>query len=242
MTCYFGMGNRVIRAGARRHLDPALRQVLSYLEHEAWRGRGWWRRGVRGWRLGAEIEVSTERRTTDAIPSLWERGYVDRIQVADPGRQTPSYLYRISQAGWARYCSATGAPTLPIPEPLPASIDPDVHAIYIPAGHWHLLDLLRRYAMYHLGPVRGEQYGWMTPSEVRVQLRGAVGDTLPWLLGRGLVERRPDLEINQTARPTWIYRVSPYALGLELIDAAVLGPLGSVAPLYVQLRPRSIAP
>lgn len=74
--------------------------------------------------------------------------------------------------------------------PLPESEDPDAGSLHLPVLYWHVLDLLRRQASHGIGPERFGQSGWMLPAEMRPRLREAVGVQLPWLLERGLVERR----------------------------------------------------
>ena len=214
-------------------LKPKALRVLRHLETEAWAHQGWWRRGVRGWRLYEEIGDSLGIRISSTLPELFARGYVNRIPVADPGRETPVYLYRISRAGVAYLGPST---TGKIPEPMLEGDDPDADSIYIPYASWLILDVLRRYASHRLGPERWGQPGWMTPTEVRARLSGALGEHLPWLLGRGLVERRQGIRAAERVRPVWFYRASAFALQVEIVDAAQLR---SGASAFVQLRPRA---
>lgn len=219
---------------SRHPLQPNALRVLQCLEGEARGDRGWWRRGVRGWRLAPEIETLVGRRISGVLPGLWTRGCVDRIDVVDPGRRTPVHLYRVSQAGVHCLASGGGAPGSPeIPQPAPEREDPGAVFIYIPRRPWLALDLLRRHASFRLGPVRWREYGWLTPAEMRPRLSCVLGEDMPWLLGRGLVERRVDSGAAAPVRPAWFYRASALAMGLELVDAAAVG---SGPALFVQLR------
>lgn len=209
--------------------------TLWFLESEAWGGRGWWRRGVRGWRFYSEIETATGARIPEVLPGLWVRGYVDRTAVVDTGRRTPLYLYRISTAGVAYLGEVAGTPRPQhVGEPLPESEDPDAGSLYLPVHSWHVLDLLRRHAVHGIGPERFGQTGWMTPAEMRPRLKGVMGDNLPWLLSRGLVERRQIAAPATPHRPPWFYRASELALRLELVDTV---PVGSAPAQFVQVRP-----
>lgn len=216
-------------------LKPGPMRTLWFLEAEAWAGRGWWRRGVKGWRFYSEIEAATSARLPEVLPGLWERGYVDRAPVVDPGRRTPVYLYRISTAGVGYLGQVSGTPRPEkVGEPLPDAEDPDAGSLYLPLNPWNALDLLRRHAVHGIGPERFGQAGWMTPAEMRPRLRGVLGDDMPWLLSRGLVERRAIPAPATPTRPPWFYRASALALQLVLVDSA---PVGTGPAQFVQVRP-----
>lgn len=209
-------------------------RTLWFLEGEAWGGHGWWRRGVRGWRFRSEIEAATSSRLPEVLPGLWARGYVDRTTVVDPGRKTPIYLYRISTAGVTYLGEAAGTPRpQKVAEPFPEDDDPDAGSLYLPVHPWHALDLLRRHTAHWIGPERFGQAGWMTPAEMRPRLRGVLGENMPWLLSRGLVERRHGAGALGP-RPPWFYRASAFGLQLELVDTVAVG---SDPPQFVQVRP-----
>jgi hypothetical protein len=161
---------------------------------------------------------------------------VDRIDVRDPGRQTPVHLYRIAREGVGYLAGEGGEPSgREIVEPAPEHDELGAASIYIPRRPWLALDLLRRHASHRLGPVRWREYGWMTPAEMRPRLNCVLGEDMPWLLGRGLVERRVDEgAATRQPRPVRFYRASAYGLELELVDAAAVG---SGSALFVQLRP-----
>lgn len=215
-------------------LKRATERTLWFLEGEAWEGRGWWRRGVRGWRFHVELEAVMESRLPNVFPELGRRGYVDRTATVDLARGAPIWLYRVSRAGVAYLRKSAGLPrTHDIIEPLPAGEDPDAGSLYLPVRPWYALDLLRRHARHGIGPERFGQPGWMTPGEMRPRLRGVLGEDLPWLLARGLVERR-QREAATGPKSPWLYRASALGLGLELVDSVLVG---SEPPQFVQVRP-----
>jgi hypothetical protein len=180
-----------------------------------------------------EVETLVGRRISGVLPALWARGYADRIDVVDPGRRTPVHLYRISRPGVGYLVSVGQEPSSHgIAEPIPN--DPGAMSIYIPRRPWLALDLLRRHAFHRLGPVRWGEYGWMTPAEMRPRLNCVLGEDMPWLLGRGLVERRVNRGAAVQIRPAWFYRVSALAMKLELVEAAAVG---SGPAMFVQLLP-----
>jgi hypothetical protein len=159
---------------------------------------------------------------------------VDRIDVVDPGRRTPVHLYRISQGG-VDYLANEGGGSggREIVEPALEHDGLGATSIYIPRRPWLALDLLRRHASHRLGPVRWREHGWMTAAEMRPRMSCVLGEDMPWLLGRGLVQRRvDDGAATRQARPVWFYRVSAAGLELELVDAAAVG---SGPALFVQL-------
>lgn len=221
---------------SRHPLRPNALRVLQCLEEEARARRGWLRRGVRGWRLAPEVETLVNRRISGVLPGLWTRGYVDRIEVVDPGRQTPVHLYRIAREGVGYLASEGGGPSgREIVEPTSEHDEFGATSIYIPRRPWLALDLLRRHAAHRLGPIRWGENGWMTTAEMRPRLSCVLGEDMPWLLSRGLVERRVDEgAATRQPRPVWFYRASAQGLEMELVDAAAVG---SGPALFVQLRP-----
>ena len=209
--------------------------ILDYLRDEARGGYGWRRRGVRGWRLYEEIEQVVETKIPEHLPGLWRAGLVDRTRVEDPGRSAPLYLYRISQAGIRQLAEAEGESPPPIMEPLPEAEDPEKGSLFVPDKEWSALELLRRHAIEHRGPVRWEQHGWMTAREMAVELDRAVGEIIGWLRARNLVERRRGAHARGTQQP-WFYRASERGLRAELVDAV---PVLYEPPRLVQVSFRS---
>jgi hypothetical protein len=183
-----------------------------------------------------EVETLVGRRIAGVLPGLWSRGYVDRIDVRDPGRQTPVHLYRIAQEGVCYLANQSGGPSgREIVENALEQDELGATSLYIRHRPWLALNLLRRHAIHRLGPIRWREYGWMTPAEMRPRLNCVLGEDMPWLLGRGLVERRVDEgAATRQPRPVWFYRVSATGLELELVEAAAVG---SGPALFVQVRP-----
>ena len=221
-----------------RPMKQAWIWILDYLRDEALGGYGWRRRGVRGWRLYEEIEQVLEMKIPEHLPALWRAGLVDRTRVEDSGRSSPLFLYRISQEGIRRLAELEGESPRPIMEPLPEAEDPEKGSLFVPDKEWSALQLLRRHAIEHLGPMRWNQYGWMTAREMAVQLDRAVGEIIGWLRARNLVERRRGAHARGTQQP-WFYRASEQGLRAELLDAV---PVLYEPPKLVQIGFRPAGP
>ena len=219
-------------------MEPTAFRILRFLRDEAVAGRGWRRRGVRGWHFYTGIEEALRTRIPEVLPWLWRRGYLDRTRVEDPGRTRPVFLYRISAAGSECVPDEEGT-RAPLGEPLPEDKDPDAGTLYIPRYPWRALETLRRQASHEGGPTRFGQAGWMSPQEIGRALGQALGEDLAWLVARGLAERRAGPQFAGRGRPAWFYRASDLALGAEPVDAVRIG---SKDPALVQVRVRPAEP
>ena len=79
-------------------------KLLAYLRDEALAGRGWERRGRRGWRFAHELCAVDVPRW--GLIQLHAAGLLDRIDERAPEKRRPLYLYRITDSG-ARWVAET---------------------------------------------------------------------------------------------------------------------------------------
>ena len=127
--------------------------VLRFLREQALGGRGWRRRGVRGWHRSEEVEAAIGVYLLDMLPGLARQGRVDRVDILEPGRLRPQWMYRISEAGVTALAEWEGTES-PSGWRTPEDGDPDAGALYVPVRAWEALEVLRRYARGEVGPRR----------------------------------------------------------------------------------------
>ena len=215
----------------QRPVSPVEVTILFYLRDEAADGCGWRRRGVRGWRLYGEVKDATGEFISERLPYLATRGLLERINVPEFGRERPTLLFRISVAGARKVAELEGRPYTPLPAPVADAEDGG--NLFVPAAAWSSLETLRKSVVDRIGPVRLGAHGWLTAVEVHKETRFR-GEDLPWLLRRGLVERR---EVPAPARPHLpftYYRISDAGLKTEHVDSAP-SPSGRVEFIEAQV-------
>ncbi len=217
-------------------VSPMEVTVLMYLRDQAVDGRGWLRRGVRGWRLYGEVRAATGEYISERLPHLARRGLLDRLDVPDFGRQRPTLLFRISEAGARRLEEMEGRPGRPFPPP--GAQDVDGGNLYVPASAWSALETLRRYAADRLGSVRLDAHGWLTAAEIRHAQHMLCGEDVAWLLRRGLVVLHEAAGSGPSRKPIRLYRISEWGMRTEPVDA-VAAPSGRVE--FVEARVREEA-
>ncbi len=217
----------------QKTISPVEATILFYLRDEAVDGCGWLRRGVRGWRLYDEIRAATGEYISERLPGLARHGLLDRVDVVELGRERPTLLYRISEAGARAVAELEGRPVAPLPSP--GADDRDRGNLFVPARSWAALATLRRHAVDRIGPVRLDAHGWMTAHEVHEAHPLVVGHDVGWLLRRGLVERRQVPAPSRPLLPLTYYRVSEWGLRTEQVDA-VPSPSGTVERMEARVR------
>lgn len=212
--------------------------VLRFMRDQALANRGWRRRAVRGWHSCDEVQAATGVYLLDMLPRLATQGRVDRVDIREPGRARPQWLYRISVAGLSALSAWEGT-ELPSAWRTPEDPDPDAGALYVPVRAWEALEILRSYAQAEVGPRRWGAHGWMNALEItRVGPPLLCNDELPWLIARRLVERRC-ARVEGRQRPAYFYRPTALGMAAVLVDAARAG---TAAPTHVQLAVCSARP
>lgn len=215
-----------------RPISPVEATILFYLRDEAADDCGWRRRGVRGWRMYGEVKAATGLYIFERLPFLAVRGLLDRIDVPEYGRRRPTSLYRISEAGTRAVAELERRPYRPLP--VPEARDESGGNLFAPARAWGSLDTLRRHAVEEIGPVRLGAYGWLTAAEIHRE-NDLRGEGLPWLLRRGLVERREVPPPPGRRTPVAYYHASPAGLRTDYVDA-VAAPSGRVEVVEARVR------
>jgi hypothetical protein len=167
----------------------------------------------------------------DMLSGLARRLWVDRVDIREPGRLTPQWLYRISLPGVTALSQWEGT-DIPDEWRVPEEHDPDAGALYAPLRAWEALEILRRYAQAEVGPRRWGVHGWMSALEI-TRCRGPLlcNQELPWLIARRLVERR-SAALEGRRRPAYFNRPTALGMAAVLVDAARAG---TSAPTHVQL-------
>lgn len=161
-----------------------------------------------------------------------------RVDIREPGRVRPQWLYRISEAGLVVLSEWEGT-ELPSPWRTPEDLDPDAGALYVPVRAWEALEILRTFAQAEVGPRRWGARGWMKTLEIT---RGGspllCNDEIPWLIARGLVERRCG-RVEGRQRPACFYRSTARGIAAVLVDAVRVG---TAAPTHVQIAVHTTGP
>lgn len=201
----------------KKPLTDEMVAVLVYLWDEATLGCGWLRRGVRGWRMYAEIRAATGEYLMETLPYLAKRGLLDRVDVREPGRERAAQLYRISAEGARVVRALEIGRSRRLPRPAPE--DENEGTFYVPGSAWSALRTPRMYAAERAGPVRLGEPGWMTQAEVRGTDRRVRGDDFKWLVVRDLVERREVPDPDRPERRLVLYRATMPGRCIEPVEA-----------------------
>ena len=180
-------------------------RTLRVLRDCAVAGRGWRRRGVRGWLFTDELPPCAPA----ALAGRAQHGLVLTDHVPEPGRRPRLALHRITPAGADAVARHEGRPGVGVD--VPAGADPaDAAVVYLPAGAWVALRALL--CVRHTG-------GWACLAEVRACAAGrAVGpEDLAQLLRRRLAvsARAPGTVPREPGR---YFRATPDGAALRLLD------------------------
>jgi len=200
-----------------RHLKRIA--VLILLHHEAYSQTGWRRRGVAGWRFREELESVPDMKLPEVLPYLTGRGWLDRVDVREPSRGKPLWIYRISQRGARVIENLHGWGYYEIPEPWGFDTTDDLRALYPPAEAWQALSVLRRQAGLSKGVRRFGVPGWMSAAEVRRAAPQALPKHLAWLLDQRLIERRRPTG-ERIPAGAWFYRITALGMRAELVEVS----------------------
>ena len=210
---------------AIRPLSPLEAGILIYLSGEALRGRGWLRRGVRGWRLYSEVkDEQQDAYIAERLPHLARLGLLDRLDVVEFGRTRATLLYRIAQEGERRLAALEGRPCEAIPPP---EAEDRGGNLFVPAPTWSALLALQRCARERIGPVRLGAHGWMSIGEIGAGQPRLRHDDITWMVRRGLAELRKASVARDGGKPRTLYRLTSPAMRAEALDA-VPAPGGQV--------------
>lgn len=203
----------ISREAARALLPTAF--CLTALLVAATSGTGWRRHGVRGWHFSSEVATLMGTSPPELLFRLFRKGLVDRAEVRETGRPKPRYMHRISAAGVAFLASHVGT-EMPAVDP-PAAEDLDAGCLYAPLPAWKVLEALRQHAAEGGGVRHFGMAGWMRTADVVAACGSGAGEQLPWLLSRGLVQRRA------TETHGFVYRITATGQRVRLVDAARVG-------------------
>ena len=173
-------------------------------------GAGYEIRGARGWAHLRDIEAGTERALPDQLPPMNQRGYVERVDVRDPSRAGPVWVYRITPSGVRAIQELYGTTHRELP-PLPRAHSKP--GVYLPAPHRAALLVLRASYDHPATLVRFGERGWLTARELGDQKAGPAGapaglsrhSSLSFLHRKGFADRRiePGRPAQQAVRTFW---------------------------------------
>lgn len=114
--------------------------ILTVLSDRVRTDTGWQRRGVRGWMLTDEL--AHLGLPTHLLPDLAARGLIRREDAADPIRERPQYIVRITQAGENEVAEHAGRIASTIPHRRRSLNDVDRGTIFVTAPAWNALTIL----------------------------------------------------------------------------------------------------
>lgn len=174
--------------GSRIRREDLIR-VLRMLRTLALEGKGWTRKGVRGWVFTDEVQDGLAGVN---LTDLLQLGMIVREDVRDPGRRLPLYLNRITQAGEDELAAEEGRDPTPIPRARQNLTPADRETLYVPTNAWQALAALSR------EPVDDP---WRSLAQIADRAKTPVlPEGLQFLVERGLAELR---------RPAILSRTSP---------------------------------
>lgn len=148
--------------------------AMRYLRYIALRDGGYRYCGALGWALREDVEEALGQKLPERLPRLHAQGYLTREDVRARGQTRPVWIYRITQLGADAVGVRDRLPDRQIPslEPSPANLRDT--AFYIPDRSWHvLLELRRAMERRAVSPHLPGEPGWISASDLRMQLGGA---------------------------------------------------------------------
>ena len=191
-----------------RPADSVQSTALRWFSSLEQRQAGYELRDVRGWAHHTDVSRALNRVLQDELASLATRGFLDREDVALPGRTLGFWLYRISRKG----AESLGAPA---PSPPGSLLDPDKRQMIFTESQWAALVHMRA-AKEQPSPVRfaTRELGWRTTKEIRKAAsshRHAIyvsADDVHLLERYRLLDKRQEPGVARE-RPLTFYRINP---------------------------------
>jgi len=193
-------------------LSPLSIALLKALSALAASGRGWNRRGVRGWAFSDELPSAD--RTVDALRRLAEAERVRREDVRDPFRVQPTHIHRITQVGQNILADAAGLPHVRIHSPSEVLTDVERETIYVSIDTWRGLEFL----------AAQEPGIWFTPDEMKAASGVSFGlEDANFLTPRGMILRQqaPARREGAGRSPRNYYQATALGRAARLLDRSV---------------------
>ena len=192
-------------------------RILRWLSDLEQRQAGYELRDARGFAHQTDISKALDRPLQDELVSLATRGFLDRENLALPGRALGFWLYRISEKGAA----SIGAPA---PSPLGPPLNRDKRRVILTEPQWLALVYMRA-AKDQALPVRfvTRESGWRTIKEIREGASSRRNEIDVWsddvhaLERNKLLEKRSESGVARE-RPLTFYRISPLGEVVERLQ------------------------
>jgi|SRR5215212_7982246 len=177
-------------------------ELLKTLSAHAANGKGWRRRGVRGWAFSDELPASVLG--IETLRQLAADGRILREDVRDPFRTLPWCLHRITQKGQNIFADATGLPHVTVDPPAEVLTEVETETLYVSIDTWLGLEFLSAQ----------EPGRWFAPSEIKsIAKANFYTEDGNFLISRGLVRR----ERVDPAGPR-LFQVTELGRGARALD------------------------
>lgn len=187
--------------------------VLERLLVEVEEGRGWSRRGRRGWRFTEEIQAFGLN--AGRLAWLADQGLLDRLDVRERDEDAPHWLYRLTNLGAAVVAMRREEEFHRLSRPAREGFRRDNGSFFAPAEPMAALHALARGARRGEGKRWGD-VGWLTLEELRAISGLTFGPaSLAWLTERGYTERRDGQSRND---PPACYRATERGQRVRVVD------------------------
>jgi len=197
--------------------DSLRSRVLRWLSDLEQRRAGYELRAARGFAHHTDISKALNCPLQDELASLATRGYLDRENLALPGRALGLWLYRISEKGAASIDA-------PAPSPLGPPPDREKKRFILTDRQWAALIYMRA-AKDQALPLRfvTRERGWRTIKEIRAGASSRRDEIDVWaddvhaLARNKLLDKRNESGVARE-RPLTFYRISPLGEVIERLQ------------------------
>lgn len=191
----------------RRQLDKYELGILEALHGTLVDGRGWKRRGVRGWLLYPELDQMVKGWINETLRWLAHHDLVTREIAWDvPPAKPRLAICRITEQGARVLASVSERSAVEFDEP--GELEPNV--FFLSEPRWAVLKVLQ--SGYPRAPT-----DWAPISEVRQRSQVFIyHETLDSLVLRGLIERRS--ERRNEGNPSVFLRATPLGMRVQIFD------------------------